>query len=296
MVIEDFYAIHPLKKVVIKNSAWEYITCGSGKKTLLIFPGGGQTAQSNFNLIKELENDYKIIAITIYSVDFIDEFSEAVNMILEKESINKVYLYGLSLGGLLAQSYLRRNKDRVEKVILSHACAPKSPTYENKVIRPLRVLSAFLPLVPDGLIKLITKRFGGKVQGTSKNITAPKVKFDDQAIELMKAFDQDFYQNYLNKRLLKTWINLHMEFYGKEQFSATDLEDWTGKILILRTDNDPLMQDDGEFKKLYPDAQVYTFKETGHLSFHYQFDEMMKVIKEFLWVTGQISLEPKFSQ
>lgn len=282
MTAADFYSRHPLKRITINNTTWEYITCGKGKRTLLIFPGGGQTAQINFNIIKELENEYKIIAITIYSADSIDEFNKVANIILEDESVDKLYLYGLSIGALLAQSYLRRNKDKIEKVILSHACAPTSSSYEKKIIRPLKILKTFLPVFPNRLIKLITKKFARQVQGISKNKTIPAPQFDAETMELLKVFTDDFYNNYLDKRLLKTWVSLHLDFYNNEKFSPDDLNDWDGEILILRTDNDPLMQDDGEFKKLYPNAQVHTFKGSGHLSFYYKFEEMMMVIKKFL--------------
>lgn len=282
MTQEDFYSTHPLKRITFDNNKWEYISCGKGKKTLLIFPGGGQTAQINFNIIRELENEYRIIAITIYSVDSIDEFNKAVNKILGDENVGKVYLYGLSIGGLLAQSYLRRNKAKVERVILSHATAPASPSYQKKIIRPLKALRIFLPAIPDKIIKLITKKFARKVQGISKNEAIPAPQFDTETMELLKVFTDDFYNNYLDKRLLKTWVSLHLDFYNNEKFSPDDLNDWNGEILILRTDNDPLMQDDDEFKRLYPNAQVHTFKGTGHLSFYYKFEEMMMVMKKFL--------------
>lgn len=282
MTMENFYFSHPIKKVTIDGNKWEYITCGKGEKTLLVFPGGGQTAQLNFNIIKEMENEFKIIAVTIHSIDSIDEFNKAVNHILEKESAGKVYLYGLSIGALLAQSYLRRNKERIEKVILSHGCAPGSLTYEKKVIRPLRIIKIFSPVIPEWLIKLITKKFAGQVQRGFKNKPILPPRLDGQTLKLLKTFTDDFYENYLDKRLLKTWINLHLDFYNNEKFCANDLNGWKGKILILRTDNDPVMQDDGEFKKLYPHALVHTFKGTGHLSFYYKSDEMIKIMKNFL--------------
>jgi hypothetical protein len=68
----------------------------------------------------------------------------------------------------------------------------------------------------------------------------------------------------------------------EKHFKPGDLRDWIGKILIIRTDNDPLAQDDGVFEEYYPTAQVYTFYKTGHLTPFIQTEQMVKVIKDFL--------------
>lgn len=52
----------------------------------------------------------------------------------------------------------------------------------------------------------------------------------------------------------------------EKHFTSRDLSDWKGKLLIIRTDNDPLAQDDGVFKRYYPTARVISFNETGHLT------------------------------
>ncbi|MBI2617710.1 alpha/beta hydrolase [Candidatus Gottesmanbacteria bacterium] len=281
--IHKFYSSHPLKTIIIHNKNWEYIVCGRGIGTLLLFPGGGQTAQSNFQLIDAFKNKYKVISPTIYDVDSIDEFCYAINKILEKENSSKVIIYGLSIGGMMAQSYVRRNKDNVIKLIISHAPAPKSKTYKEKIIRPITFLNTILPFIPNYFIQFMSKRFAGWFQGVSrKDHLRLKPEINKVTEELQTYFIGEFYKKYFNKKLLKTWIKLHLNFYNNENFLPDDLSDWKGEILILRTDNDPLAQDDGEFKRLYPKAHVYTFHNTGHLTFYYQFENMVEVMRKFL--------------
>lgn len=280
---EKFYLSHLLRRINVGGIDWEYIISGKGDKTIVIFPGGGQTAQGNFRLIEELERKYKVIAINIYNCDSIDDFNSVINKILETEKVNKVNLYGLSLGGLLAQSYLLRNKNRVESIILSHACTPKSITYKNKIIKPLRLLKVFLPLIPFLVIKWFTITFAKRFQGGSnKSHNEIISKLDPRTVELNTLFLQEFRNKYLTKRILTTWINLHLDFYNNEKFSNNTFKDWRRRVLIIRTDNDPLMQDEGDFKIVYPNAKVYTLKSTGHLTFYYKFDEIVRVIKKFL--------------
>lgn len=273
----------PLKTISINNKTWEYISTGNGEITFLMFPGGGQTAQSNYQLIDAFKKKYKVICPTIYDVDSIEEFCNAIDKILRNENTTKIYLYGLSIGGMMAQSYIRRNKERVLKLIISHAPAPGSSNYFRYVILPLKLLSIILPFIPDRLIRYLARRFAGKYQGVdgekhSENMK--KIKDEDQ--KLLFHFANEFYDKYLTKRLLTTWIRLHFDYYQNEKFTPVDLSDWKGKILILRTDNDYLTDDGGEYSTIYPQAQVYTFYGTGHLTFQYQFEKMKEVISKFI--------------
>lgn len=272
---------YKIKKLKVDETVWEYIISGKGNSTFLIFPGGGQTAQLNSDLIKEFEKEFKVIAVNIYDCLSINQFIKAINKILEKERVSNIVIYGLSLGGLLAQSYLKRNKEKVKKIIISHACTPQSKTFFRKIILPLRMLNIFLPFIPNKLIRFITKNFSGRIQGGDK-ILDKETYLKQRRKAFNKLMIKNFYDKYLNKKLLKTLINLSWDFYKNEQITLKDLRDWQGKVLILRTDNDPLMQDEGIFEKIYPQAVRHTFKGTGHLSFFYQFSEMIQIIKKFL--------------
>ncbi|MBP9781065.1 alpha/beta hydrolase [Candidatus Woesebacteria bacterium] len=278
-----FYAEHPLKRFENGGKQTEYITAGEGLETVLLFPGGGQTAQSNFALIEALEQRFKVIAPTVYDVGSVGEFCQTIDSLLDHEEVDSVNVYGLSVGGLLAQSYLWRHKERVESVILSHACTSESKRYESKVVRPLRALSVVLPIIPDGLIKSFAKLSAVKIQGVSgENVPRDPIMSEPRNAEVGTYFAHEFYDKYLTKTLLRSWINIHTDFSRNEKLSPSVLKDWPGRVLILRTDNDPLMQDEGYFARLYPNAEVHTFNGTGHVTFYYQFTEMMKVINKFL--------------
>lgn len=207
------------------------------------------------------------------------------NSILIKEKTDKVILYGLSIGGILAQSYIRRNKEKVINVIISHALAPKSTSYKWKIVFPLKVLNLFLPIIPLSFIRYVSLKLAGRVQGFSVDNHRQRIdSIDKRTNKLLEYFVEEFYEKYLTKRLLQTWIRLHLDYYYNEKFTPDDLSDWRGKILILRTDNDLLAQDNGEFKKLYPDAEVFTFRGTGHLTFYLQLKKIIEIINKFVRV------------
>ena len=87
----------------------------------------------------------------------------------------------------------------------------------------------------------------------------------------------------IDKNYIKSiyYLGTDMERLEKK-FKSNDLNDWPGEILIIRTDNDPLAQDDGMFREYYPNAEVYTFHGSGHLTPFVRFEELAQVINEFL--------------
>lgn len=271
---------YPLRTFNHEGKEWEYITTGKGK-AFVILPGGGETAESTFRLIKNLENTYRVIVPTIYNVDTINEFNSVLNAILDKEKVDTAILYGLSLGGLLAQVYARDNKIRVKVLIISHACTPRSKTYQRKNLLPLRLLQKVLTFIPNWFIKFAV-RFAGVAQGKNHQIsTKYVVNLSSKDKEYYKVIMEDYYSRFFNRRLLQTWISLHQEF-SKQDLAPENYSYLKHKVLVLRTDNDPLMQDEGDFKRLYPTAEIHTFKDTGHLTFYYQLESVVEVIKEFL--------------
>ncbi len=283
-LLQDFYSKYPLQTIFIKGKKWEYVIVGKGERTFVILPGGGETAQRIMLLLnpQTLATNFKIIAITFYNADSIQECCEAIDVILEKENVRKIILFGHSIGGELAQSYFRRTKSKnnIEKIIILHACTPNSEVYKKDLVRPFKILHFFLPLLPTWLITKMAKMLANRIQGiSSKNIIEP---MSEKTRLLQKILAREFFDKYLTKRQWQTWYLLHMEFAYKEKFSPTDLKNWQGKILIMQTDNDPWMRDGEGFRKLYPKAKIVTFHGTGHLTFYYQYNKVIETIKKFL--------------
>jgi pimeloyl-ACP methyl ester carboxylesterase len=280
-IVNEFYKTHPVKKLQINDKEWEYISCGRGKETILLLPGGAQTAQGNFRLIQSFEDTYRVIVPNIYAVDSISEFCLAINTILEKENVSNIIVYGLSIGGMMGLSYTKRNKEKVTKLILSHSCAPDAKKYTSR-IKPLLKLHFLLVFVPSGFITFFGKHFIGRLQGESNEEKTMLITHQDNDIsQLNTFFNIEFFEKYLTKRLITTWVYLHRDFL-KEKITVKDFSNWQGNVLILTSDNDPLVQDEGELKSIFPKSREYMFHNTGHLTYYYQFPQMIEVMKDFL--------------
>src|SRR5258708_435379 len=161
----------PLKHLTFAGQDWEYLIKGSGKMGMLVFPGGGQYAQSQYKTAEAFSNKYKVIIPTIYGIYSIKDCCDGVNKILDDEKVDKVVVYGLSIGALLAQSYTKRNLGKVQALIISHGSTPTSLTYKRKIIQPLQLLNLALPVIPSALVKLIAKKWAGRIQGISRYVT-----------------------------------------------------------------------------------------------------------------------------
>lgn len=278
--INDFLNNHPVKRAGVG----EYIVGGKDKTAFLIFPGSGQDALSCFDLVNEFEKKYKAIAVSYGGFYSLDSFFKFVNNVLEKENANKVILYGLSLGGFLAQHYVRRFPSKVTMLVLSHAASTKSKTVIRNVIRPGKLLYKLIPFIPQWFLNKIFVPVAGRVQSGKSNVLSLYERYSSKEnLDRRTEFAKRTIFSMIDKNYLKTVYSLGTEMeILEDKFKPRDLEAWKGKILILRTDNDPLAQDDGMFKKYYPQAKVVTFEKTGHLTPFIRFGEMARTIWNFV--------------
>lgn len=284
LFIDKFVKNHPIKKVRIKNIDGKYIVGGKSKIGFLIFPGGGQDIYSSYDLIEAYEKDYKVISLSINGFDDLKTYFEFVNKILEKEKITKVIVYGLSLGGFIAQHYVRANKEKVIKLILSHTGSTRSQSIRKKVIIPGKILYFFLPIIPLGLVKLLVKKNAGKTQSGSSDVKALWNKYSSKENLLKRMqFIERFGLDFLNRSYLNSFYRLGIDMEKSEkQWKYDEFNSWSKNVLIIKTDSDPLAQDDGELKKYYPQAKEYIFFKTGHLTPFIRFEDMKRLIDEFI--------------
>lgn len=105
----------------------------------------------------------------------------------------------------------------------------------------------------------------------------------EQNLERRIEFGRHLKLNFLTRKYIKSFYKLGMDMQKEENnWDLKTLNELSKKMLIIKTDNDPLAQDDGIFEKYYPHARVHIFSETGHLTPFIQFENMVSIINEFL--------------
>lgn len=282
--VDEFIKKHPVKSLTADSVTGEYITGGKSETGFLIFPGGGQDIYSSYDLIDAYEKKYRVISLSITGFYDLKTFFTFVNKILDVEKINKIIIYGLSLGGFIAQHYVRVNKKRVIKLILVHTASTKSKTVIKKVIIPGKIAYFFLPIIPLALLRFLVNKNGGKAQAGHSDILGLWKKYSskinlERRTEFIKRFGLDF----LNREYLNSFYRLGTNMEREEKnWNGDVFSGWSKNILIVKTADDPLAQDDGMFKKYYPEAKEYIFHGTGHLTPFIQFEKMRQVIDDFI--------------
>lgn len=271
--LKNFRRAHPYKSLTFGDAEWNYISCGRGEQTLLLLPGALSTGESTFPLITAFENQYRIIAPSYALSLTMNGLCEGIAQILEAEGVDKVHVIGGSYGGLVAQYFVRKYPDKASSLILSHTFL-----MTPKLEKPLRIAGKLFLLLPRRLfIALLKLRLNKMLLSTLRRAGHPEFEFWraylNEAIATDRFKEVAIHQN-----------NCLLDLAREPQFTADDLKNWRGQILIIDSDDDPAIgaKDRALLRKTYPQAEVQTFQDAGHASSILKREEVFSVIKNFL--------------
>lgn len=272
--LKKFRRTHPSKQLTFDNTTWEYISCGSVRApALLLLPGALAIGESTFPLIKAFENEYRIIAPSYALSLTMTGLCDGIAHILEAECIDSTHVIGGSYGGLVAQYFVRQYPYKARSLVLSHTFV-MSPRFE----KPLQLASKLMPALPRPLfVALLRFRLNKMLLSSLRRANHPEFEF--WRAYLNEAVASDRFKEvavHQNKCLL--------ELTRRPQFTADDLNDWPGQILIIDSDDDPAIgaKERALLRKIYPQAVVRTFQDAGHASSILKRDEVYSRIREFL--------------
>jgi pimeloyl-ACP methyl ester carboxylesterase len=271
--LREFRRTHPVKNLTFGGARWEYIACGRGVQTLLLLPGALSAGESMFPLIEAFEKDYRVVAPSYALSLTMTGLCEGIAHVLETEGVGKAHILGGSYGGLVAQYFVRRYPGVACSLVISHTFV-MTPRLE----KPLKVVGKLFPAIPRGLfVPLLKLRLNRMLLSTLRAAKHPEYEF--WRAYLNEAVASDRFRDvavHQNKCLL--------ELARQAQFSADDLSEWRGKILIIDSDDDPAIpaKDRELLRRTYPQAQVQTFRDAGHASSILKREETFSVIKNFL--------------
>lgn len=172
-------------------------------------------------------------------------YVQALTAILDAEGVDRLSMMGYSEGGLIAQCFLRAQAQRIERAILAHTFCP---TPENKYYRYDFNLFRILPA------PITTWLFGTFAQPDKEELQA-----DTLWQSWFRAYFKDLI-THLNKENILTQIDLMIDFVREYQFTAEDLSEWGGKLLITVSADDVIYPYFDGMKKLYPMAETHTFE------------------------------------
>jgi pimeloyl-ACP methyl ester carboxylesterase len=262
---------HPQKHLILSVLEWDYIVGGKGPEALVLCVGGSRSSDPAFRLITTLEEKYYVITPTYPYASRMEQLVEGIHAILEAEGIQQAHLWGTSLGGMVAQCFVRRYPGEVKSLIVGDTFVPNQALadHERKEANLLR----FIPLRP--LIPWVRSRMN--------RVITSEIPRDNE-----RAFWQAFIDEWLKTEYNREWLLKSREImidYGRHySFQPTDLAAWEGKILIIDSDTDRTVGEKNlaELKAIYPQAQTYTFHEAGHVPVITREREYSTLIQSFL--------------
>ncbi len=248
----------------------EYITSGSGKKTLLIFHGAMGNAETTYNRILQLQSEYKIIAPSIKGFKNLNQFFIGIDNILKEEKVETLYVYGGSFGGLIAQSYFYHAFHRIEKLILSFTFPPL-PEWNWY----FKFLIFIVHIVPYSLLFRILSRELLKLTNGDVNLTEEQVK----RVNFFKCFFTEISKTKITKKDVLCQFKLVLDTM---KLNKILFQDWTGRVLVVTSNTDSNFKYHERLKKQFPNVSDIIYENTGHLGTIIKENEFMASFREFL--------------
>jgi maspardin len=261
------------KSLKIKGIEWHYTTGGRGRETILLFHGAVGGAETLERLAECFADEYRTIAPTVADVQTLDEVCDAASAILDREHVGRAIVFGGSFGGLIAQAFLKRRPRQVEHLILLSTGVPN-----RKIGARTHTMLKFVRLLPFRLTRALLKL------EISKKLEAPAPADVAARLEEFRQRLDAYFNLKLTKETLLSRVRLSVDFNANETIGPADNPDWPGRILIIESNDDPMIPAD-ERKRLrdaYPRALVCTFAGAGHLIPLLMLDELVGVVKAFL--------------
>jgi pimeloyl-ACP methyl ester carboxylesterase len=269
-VLQEFQERYPYQEIALDGRTWRYIDSGAGEEALLIPAGGTTIAEVSFNSISHFAQNFRVIAPDYPPIEEIQELCDGLIALLDSLDVKQVYTMGGSYGGWMVQSLVRQYPQRIDKLVIT-AVGP--PDEENS--RELARLIGWLRLAPTFMLRWMINRSFSRLASRTAG---------EEDMALLWALVQEAIYSRLERADILAMIQRLIDQTGNYTFSAEDLEDWTGEILLVFGSEDPAtpLARREAMQALYPSAQMNVFEggEHGIAITHQQ--EYFAVIDEFL--------------
>ena len=265
--LHAFRTTHPREQIDLSGTTWSSLLGGQGTETLLLLPGGERIGDVAFPLIQQFEPEYRCLYPSYPPYSTMGALVDGLASLLERLSIEQVILFAASFGGDVGQCFVRKYPDRVSKLILLNTGIPDEQL--GRATKRWKPLVSFLPL---GIVRFLVQKLLVKALSVrSEEQLFWQAMLHELVAQLTRADMVSSFDETIDYRL-----NYH--------FSPDDLATWTGKVLILQSDDDPATKPAMRLalRNLYSQAQIHTFQRAGHTPFLSQPDEFYPLVRAFL--------------
>lgn len=261
--LEKFRTI-PLHSLQISGTTWHYLVTGQGSRQLLLLHGMGGAYDIWWQQIEDLQQDFRIISLTLPDVHHLNDAMQGILAILDAEGFSKTSVLGTSMGGYLAQYLLSRHPERIDRLILGNTFAPND--FYQKQYAGLR---KWLPFVPAWLIM-------DKFRKNLHEGVLPAAHNDP----VVEAYLKEQYSGLMSKKQFIGRVDLVLEHFEPV---STEVQRSVPK-LIIEADNDPLVNPQLQegLRERYPEASVVRLHDVGHFPYLNEPRPYTRIIRQYL--------------
>lgn len=203
---------------------WRYYALGQGPAVFWL-TGGLRRAAFGFGFLERLARAHRVLAPDYPPVMTFLEMADGFDAILAAEGVNRFALGGQSYGGLLAQGYLARRPEAVERLILSSS-GPAA--YRPLWARVDDLAIALVQLLPERRVKRLLAAGLGKV------ITTP-----EGGEEAWRQAMEHVLVNELTRADVISHFAVAASLIRSRQIDRQTLAAWPGAVFVLTAENDP---------------------------------------------------------
>lgn len=274
--IKLFNKEHVVESKSIKGVSFNYILSGSGEKKVVLLTAGSGMYEGFYKHISLLEKDYTVLAFDYpYNMNNIKMMVDSIAELLNSLGFTKVCLIGESIGGFIAQLFVKRYPELIDKVIFTNTAGITTDLdykVKSEMIDGIKSAIKAIQRTPNYILKsALTKKAIKKVKedlGSGANLVYVKD-----------------YINYMMEQLSKEkaiyLCKLALNFVEEISFNDDSFSNFNGKVYIINTKDDDLFDISmkNQLTNLFKDSVVIDVKNGGHEMFLFKVDEYVGIIK-----------------
>lgn len=268
---QQFQSRYKTKSLNIQGITWHYIDAGHSEIPLVLLPGSVRFAEFWFRLIQVESARRRVVAVSLPPVEKLELLCIELVRLLDRLGMSQIDLLGTSLGGYLAQVFVRSHPQRVRRLILANTNSPRR-TVSGKYQR-LVWLVRWLPVRWQQL--LLSAQTARLIATSSR---------DESFWRGLGLHLYDTYALEAGREDLLAPYRAGLDFGSYRSYTPRDLADWPGRIMIVETEDDPVLNQAARqaLQTLYPQAEVRCLVRAGHYPCYTQPYEFSTILASFL--------------
>ncbi len=275
MTLAEFRWTYPTATFTVssgKTFTYRYYQNPQAKATLVLLTGGIGLSDLFYKHFARFAGDFSVLTFD-YQLPFRDngEFADAVE---------KVWLVGQSLGGVVAQVVASRHPEVVEGLVLSNTCSLSGSMSETgyqdliKMIESQRKFKKWLAFLPFPLIKRMM-RWAVMKKKTDGFTAQEKAAMEELCGAMMELLTKPYEEHMIN------FLCDAEHYFG---MTCDDFAPWEGRVLLILSEDDttftPACRED--LIALMPSPTVVTDLTGGHLALMVRLEQYADLVTKFI--------------